>query len=111
MALRSPNNYVCFVVVVVVVFCREMPEKIVMSTPLQRGDGNDGVPNDYVQLQTSQRVRMNIRNISQLLNTGLSAETLNICVQLCEAGVHPQALAEVVQAIVQEVEALDRETF
>lgn len=82
-----------------------------MSTPLQRGDGNDGVPNDYVQLQTSQRVRMNIRNISQLLNTGLSAETLNICVQLCEAGVHPQALAEVVQAIVQEVEALDRETF
>lgn len=97
-----------------------MPERIVMSTPMQSGGGggsgsgsgnNTDAPNDYVQLQTSQRIRANIRNISQLLNTGLSAETLNICVQLCEAGVHPQALAEVVHAVVQEVEALERETF
>lgn len=84
-----------------------------MSSSAQQGDqsAGDGGSNDYVRLQTSQCIRANIRNISQLLNTGLSAETLDICVKLCEAGVHPQALAEVVQAVVQEVEALERDTF
>lgn len=31
--------------------------------------------------------------LSKLLNTGLDAETLAICVRLCENGVNPEALA------------------
>lgn len=90
-----------------------MPERITMSIPpSNRDDRNgDGSTNAYIQLQTAQKIRTNVRNISQLLNTGLSSETLDICIKLCEAGVHPQALAEVIQAVMQEVEALERETF
>uniref|UniRef100_A0A182R4Q5 Mitotic-spindle organizing protein 1 n=1 Tax=Anopheles funestus TaxID=62324 RepID=A0A182R4Q5_ANOFN len=52
--------------------------------------------NLYMRLQQSQLVRANIQNISQFLNTGLNPETLDICVKLLEAGVHPQSLAEAV---------------
>lgn len=34
--------------------------------------------------------------LSKLLNTGLDAETLAICVRLCENGVQPEALALVI---------------
>ncbi len=34
--------------------------------------------------------------LSRLLNTGLDAETLAICVRLCENGVKPEALALVI---------------
>lgn len=90
-----------------------MPEKIIMSSsqPNKDGANGDGGSNDYLKLQTSQKIRTNIQKISQLLNTGLSPEALDICVKLCEAGVHPQALAEVIQSVVQEMEALERETF
>ncbi|CAK1541240.1 unnamed protein product [Leptosia nina] len=37
--------------------------------------------------------------ISQLLNTGLDAETLRICIQLCELGVNPDTLALVIKEI------------
>lgn len=37
--------------------------------------------------------------ISQLLNTGLDAETLTICIQLCELGVNPDKLALVIKEI------------
>lgn len=90
-----------------------MPEKVIMSSAQSNRDGpnGDGSSNDYLKLQTSQKIRNNIQKISQLLNTGLSPETLDICVKLCEAGVHPQALAEVIQSVVQEMEALERDTF
>lgn len=65
----------------------------------------------YTILQQSQKIRKNIQNISQLLNTGLSTETLDICIKLCEAGVHPQALADVIIAVQQEMEELNRENF
>lgn len=65
----------------------------------------------YTILQQSQKIRKNIQNISQLLNTGLSSETLDICIKLCEAGVHPQALADVINAVQQEMEELNRENF
>lgn len=58
---------------------------------------------DLSQIRNSAEVRANIQNISALLNTGLSPETLDICIQLCEAGVHPQALANVIQQIRREV--------
>lgn len=59
--------------------------------------------NDLSQIRQSQELRSNIQNISSILNTGLSPETLDICIQLCEAGVHPQALANVIQQIRREV--------
>ena len=37
--------------------------------------------------------------MSNLLNTGLDADTLAICVRLCENGVNPEALAMVVQEL------------
>lgn len=84
------------------------------STADSRTNGNENGQNTtetYIRLQQSQRIRQNIQNISQLLNTGLSTETLNICIRLCEAGVHPQALADIVNAVQSEMEALNRENF
>jgi mitotic-spindle organizing protein 1 len=46
--------------------------------------------------------------ISRLLNTGLDPETLSICIQLCEDGVNPQALASVVKEVRREVAAISQ---
>ena len=43
-----------------------------------------------------------VKEISDLLNTGLDDETLRVCVQLLEAGVNPEALATVVQELRRE---------
>jgi mitotic-spindle organizing protein 1 len=59
--------------------------------------------NDLSQIRNSQDLRANLQNISNILNTNLSPETLEICIQLCEAGVHPQALANVIQQIRSEM--------
>ena len=40
-----------------------------------------------------------VKDISDLLNTGLDDETLKVCVQLLEAGVNPEALASVVKEL------------
>lgn len=61
---------------------------------------------NYLKLQQSQVIRNNIHGISQLLNTGLSAESLDTCIKLIEAGVHPQALAEVISQIRREVASI-----
>lgn len=47
--------------------------------------------------------------ISRLLNTGLDPETLAICIQLCENGVNPEALASAVKEIVREVAAINQD--
>ena len=47
-----------------------------------------------------------VKEISDLLNTGLNEETLQICVQLLEAGVNPEALAAVVQELRRETAAI-----
>ena len=44
--------------------------------------------------------------ISKLLNTGLDAETLAVCVRLCESGVNPEALAMVIQEMRRQTAAL-----
>ena len=44
--------------------------------------------------------------ISKLLNTGLDAETLAVCVRLCENGVNPDALAMAIQELRRETAAL-----
>lgn len=63
----------------------------------------------YLRLQRNQEIRENLQNISQLLNTGLSAETLDICIKLCEAGVHPQSLADAVNAFRSEMASMEDE--
>lgn len=47
-----------------------------------------------------------MKEISDLLNTGLDEETLQICVQLLEAGVNPEALAAVVTELRRETAAI-----
>jgi mitotic-spindle organizing protein 1 len=49
-----------------------------------------------------------ILEISRLLNTGLDPETLSICIQLCERGTNPEALANVVNEIRREVTAISQ---
>jgi len=40
-----------------------------------------------------------LMEISSLLNTGLDADTLAICVRLCDSGINPEALALVIQEL------------
>uniref|UniRef100_T1IH26 Mitotic-spindle organizing protein 1 n=1 Tax=Strigamia maritima TaxID=126957 RepID=T1IH26_STRMM len=47
-----------------------------------------------------------LKEISKLLNTGLDAETLSICVRLCENGVNPEALATVIKELRKETAGL-----
>ena len=47
-----------------------------------------------------------VKEISQLLNTGLDDDTLKVCVQLLEAGVNPEALAAVVRELRRETASL-----
>lgn len=65
---------------------------------------------DLSAIRNSQQLRANLQNISSILNTGLSPETLDICIQLCEAGVHPQALANVIQQMRSELAAIQQMT-
>uniref|UniRef100_A0A131Z2V0 Mitotic-spindle organizing protein 1 n=1 Tax=Rhipicephalus appendiculatus TaxID=34631 RepID=A0A131Z2V0_RHIAP len=37
--------------------------------------------------------------MSQLLNTGLDAQSLALCVKLCESGVNPEALACLIKEV------------
>ncbi|RHZ86696.1 hypothetical protein Glove_46g149 [Diversispora epigaea] len=39
--------------------------------------------------------------ISTLLNTGLDRETLSLCLNLCENGVNPEALANFEEKVLQ----------
>ncbi|XP_053676723.1 mitotic-spindle organizing protein 1-like [Anopheles nili] len=75
-----------------------------MPEPSSNENSNSNL---YMRLQKSQLVRAHIQNISQFLNTGLSPETLDICVKLLEAGVHPQSLSEAVIQIRNEMAALN----
>ncbi|XP_052126431.1 mitotic-spindle organizing protein 1-like [Frankliniella occidentalis] len=51
-----------------------------------------------------------LSRISKLLNTGLDTESLSICIRLCEAGVHPEALAKAIQEVRREVNAIKNPT-
>lgn len=77
------------------------------STDNTDGNSDENNANRLLRLQQSQTARDHIQQLSQLLNTGLNPEALDICVKLCEAGVHPEALAEVVKQIRREMAALN----
>lgn len=49
-------------------------------------------------------ISLALHEMSKLLNTGLSKETLAILVSLIESGVHPDALAAAVQELREEKE-------
>lgn len=86
-------------------------QNIMSSEQPNQENRTNGNERDYIQLQQSQKIRKTLYNMSHLLNTGLSAETLDVCIRLCEAGVHPEALADIVNSIRSEMEALNRENF
>ncbi|CAM9601675.1 mitotic-spindle organizing protein 1 [Lethenteron reissneri] len=62
--------------------------------------------------QTAERINSaretldTLMEMSRLLNTGLDAESLAVCVRLCEQGVNPEALASVIRELRREAEAL-----
>lgn len=62
--------------------------------------------NTETKIYQSQELRTLISNLSKMLNTGLTEEQLEICIQLCEAGVNPTALAEIVKQIRSQVSEL-----
>lgn len=51
-----------------------------------------------------------ILELSNLLHTGLDAESLSICVRLCEAGVNPEVLAMVVRELQKETQITNART-
>ncbi|KAJ9593405.1 hypothetical protein L9F63_015031 [Diploptera punctata] len=57
----------------------------------------------------AREVFQTLLEISRLLNTGLDPETLTICIQLCESGVNPEALATVVKEVRREVAAIRKD--
>lgn len=59
-------------------------------------------------IRISHELKENLVNISNLLNTNLTPEVIEICIQLCDAGVHPQALAQIIQKIRKEVEEKEK---
>lgn len=65
--------------------------------------------NSNVKIADNLTVRNNLQVLSEMINTGLSKESLDICIRLCEAGVHPQALAEVVNQIRREITPTNNE--
>ncbi|CAO1359512.1 unnamed protein product [Diamesa serratosioi] len=76
-----------------------------MCQEMSQPDKNSGSANNnsfQTTIRNTQELRANLQNMSQLLNTGLTNETLDICIQLCEAGVHPQSLASIIQQIRRE---------
>lgn len=50
-------------------------------------------------------------NISQILNTGLTKEELILCVQLCEKGINPNMLADIVREMKKEVKNLKEQAM
>jgi len=54
---------------------------------------------DAAKSNTAKETLDILMEISSLLNTGLDADTLAICVRLCESGINPEALALVIQEL------------
>lgn len=69
-----------------------------------------GLPHmEHVALQEANQALDTVHEISQILDTGLDRETLNILIALCETGVNPEALAAVVRELRREAARLQPE--
>jgi mitotic-spindle organizing protein 1 len=62
-------------------------------------------PTDSARIQEAKEALRTVKEISDLLNTGLNDDTLKICVQLLEAGVNAEALAAVILELRKATEA------
>jgi mitotic-spindle organizing protein 1 len=58
------------------------------------------------QILEAKETFANLLELSKLLNTGLDADSLALCVRLCERGAHPEALATVVRELRRESQAI-----
>lgn len=58
------------------------------------------------QILEAKETFANLLELSKLLNTGLDADSLALCVRLCERGAHPEALATVVRELRRESQAV-----
>lgn len=68
-------------------------------------NGNPSSESQF-KINQSQELRTYLKNISKMLNTQLTDEQLEICIQMCESGVNPEALAEIVKQIREQVAQL-----
>ncbi|KAJ2939011.1 hypothetical protein O0L34_g18988 [Tuta absoluta] len=65
---------------------------VITSTKIMTSEKN-------AQLGQAREAFQMLYQISQLLGTGLDAETLTTCIKLCELGVDPEVLAHVIKEI------------
>ena len=75
-------------------------------TIIRNKRSNEKYLKSYVCSCVMLAITLAVREISRLLKTGLDDNSLRICVQLCEAGVNPEALATVIQELRREAAAL-----
>lgn len=54
------------------------------------------------KLEESKEAIKIIQEMSSILNTGLDAEALGLCIRLCESGANPKALAQLIKGWRQE---------
>lgn len=52
-----------------------------------------------MQVSQTRDIFFNLLQISKLLATGLDSESLSLCIRLCELGINPEALANVIKEI------------
>lgn len=55
----------------------------------------------FKYIHKSPVLRVALHGMSELINTRLSSQELDICFELIEAGVHPQALAQVILHVLE----------
>lgn len=66
-------------------------------------NGNVKTEEEKLQRKEESREAMRIiQEMSSILNTGLDAESLAICLRLCENGANPQTLASLIKGWRQE---------
>ncbi|KAM8706520.1 hypothetical protein ACLKA7_010739 [Drosophila subpalustris] len=69
-----------------------------MTQQSDRDLNKDEVPKEkaLVFVHKSETMRVALFGMSELINTRLSDEALEICLELLESGVHPKAVADLV---------------
>ena len=70
------------------------------------GDQQNSHSSTGSQILEAKETFATLLELSKLLNTGLDADSLALCVRLCERGAHPEALATVVRELRRESQAI-----
>jgi len=72
----------------------------------RRGGEHQNSHSSGSQITEAKETFATLFELSKLLNTGLDADSLALCVRLCERGAHPEALATVVRELRRESQAI-----